>query len=133
MYMALKHSHLLFIALSLSFLAVRFLLSLRAPALLRKKFFKIAPHVVDTFLLLTAIGLMLTIQQYPFQTPWLTEKLLGLFAYIGLAVMALKRPHSADALGRFRRCFKLAGCRCKNSNHQNTVVFKLNRFVWLSG
>lgn len=90
MYMALKHSHMLFIALSVSFLAVRFLLSLRAPALLQKKFFKITPHVVDTFLLLTAIGLMLTIQQYPFQTPWLTEKLFGLFAYIGLAVMALK-------------------------------------------
>ncbi len=90
MYMALKHSHMLLIALSLSFLAVRFLLSLRAPAMLQKKFFKIAPHVVDTFLLLTAIGLMLTIQQYPFQTPWLTEKLFGLFAYIGLAVMALK-------------------------------------------
>lgn len=90
MYMALKHSHMLFIALSVSFLAVRFLLSLRAPALLQKKFFKITPHVVDTFLLLTAIGLMLTIQQYPFKTPWLTEKLFGLFAYIGLAVMALK-------------------------------------------
>jgi uncharacterized membrane protein SirB2 len=90
MYMALKHSHMLFIALSVSFLAVRFLLSLKAPALLQKKFFKIAPHVVDTFLLLTAIGLMVTIQQYPFQTPWLTDKLFGLFAYIGLAVMALK-------------------------------------------
>jgi uncharacterized membrane protein SirB2 len=88
--MALKHSHMLFIALSVSFLAVRFLLSLKSSALLQKKFFKIAPHVVDTFLLLTAIGLMLTIQQYPFQTPWLTEKLFGLFAYIGLAVMALK-------------------------------------------
>jgi len=90
MYMALKHSHMLFIALSVSFLAVRFLLSLKAPALLQKKFFKIAPHVVDTFLLLTAVGLMVTIQQYPFQTPWLTDKLFGLFAYIGLAVMALK-------------------------------------------
>jgi uncharacterized membrane protein SirB2 len=90
MYMALKHSHLLFIALSVSFLAVRFLLSLKAPALLQKKFFKIAPHVVDSFLLLTAIGLMLTIQQYPFQAPWLTEKLLGVFAYIALATMALK-------------------------------------------
>jgi uncharacterized membrane protein SirB2 len=73
-----------------SFLAVRFLLSLKAPALLQKKFFKIAPHVVDTLLLLTAVGLMVTIQQYPFQTPWLTDKLFGLFAYIGLAVMALK-------------------------------------------
>ena len=90
MYMALKHSHMLFIALSVTFLAVRFLLSLKSPALLQNKFLKIAPHVVDTFLLLTAIGLMLTIQQYPFQTPWLTEKLFGLFAYIGLAVMALK-------------------------------------------
>jgi uncharacterized membrane protein SirB2 len=88
--MALKHSHMLFIALSVSFLAVRFLLSLKAPALLQKKFFKIAPHVVDTFLLLTAIGLMVIIQQYPFQAPWLTEKVFGLFAYIGLAVMALK-------------------------------------------
>jgi uncharacterized membrane protein SirB2 len=88
--MALKHSHMLFIALSVTFLAVRFLLSLKSPALLQNKFLKIAPHVVDTFLLLTAIGLMLTIQQYPFQTPWLTEKLFGLFAYIGLAVMALK-------------------------------------------
>lgn len=90
MYMALKHSHMLFVALSVSFLVVRFLLSLKAPALLQKKFFKIAPHVVDTLLLLTAIGLMITIQQYPFQAPWLTEKLFGLFAYIGLAVMALK-------------------------------------------
>ncbi len=90
MYMALKHSHMLFIALSVSFLAVRFLLSLKAPELLQKKFFKIAPHIVDTFLLLTAIGLMFTIQQYPFQAPWLTEKLFVLFAYIGLAVMALK-------------------------------------------
>lgn len=90
MYMALKHSHMLFIALSVTFLAVRFLLSLKSPALLQNKFLKIAPHVVDTFLLLTAMGLMLTIQQYPFQTPWLTEKLFGLFAYIGLAVMALK-------------------------------------------
>lgn len=90
MYMALKHSHMLFIALSVTLLAVRFLLSLKSPALLQNKFLKIVPHVVDTFLLLTAIGLMLTIQQYPFQTPWLTEKLFGLFAYIGLAVMALK-------------------------------------------
>ena len=90
MYMALKHSHMLFIALSVTFLAVRFLLSLKSPALLQNKFLKIAPHVVDTFLLLTAIGLMLTIQQCPFQTPWLTDKLFGLFAYIGLAVMALK-------------------------------------------
>ncbi|WP_337881413.1 SirB2 family protein [Rheinheimera sp.] len=90
MYMALKHSHMLFVALSVAFLMVRFLLSLKAPALLQNKFFKIAPHLIDTLLLLTAVGLMWTIQQYPFQTPWLTDKLIGVLAYIALAFMALK-------------------------------------------
>ncbi|WP_337842599.1 SirB2 family protein [Rheinheimera sp.] len=90
MYMALKHSHMLFVALSVAFLVVRFLLSLKAPAVLQNKFFKIAPHLIDTLLLLTAVGLMWTIQQYPFQTPWLTDKLIGVLAYIALAFMALK-------------------------------------------
>ena len=90
MYMALKHSHMLFVALSVSFFIVRFLLSFKAPALLQKKFFKITPHVVDTLLLLTAIALMVTINQYPIQNAWLTDKVVGLFAYIALAVMALK-------------------------------------------
>jgi len=90
MYMALKHSHLLFVALSVTFLLLRFAIGLKAPQLLQKKFFKIAPHIVDTLLLLTAIGLMFTIQQYPFQQPWLTEKLIGVVAYIALAFFALK-------------------------------------------
>jgi uncharacterized membrane protein SirB2 len=46
--------------------------------------------VVDTVLLLTAIGLAIGIQQYPFTSGWLTAKLLGLFVYIGLGVVALR-------------------------------------------
>lgn len=90
MYMALKHTHLLLVAISLSLLLLRFGLSLKGSPLLQRKFLKIAPHVVDTFLLLSAVGLMLTISQYPFVTPWLTEKLIGVLAYIALGVMALK-------------------------------------------
>jgi uncharacterized membrane protein SirB2 len=90
MYMALKHTHLLLVAISLSLLMLRFGLSLRGSDLLQRKFLKIAPHVVDTLLLLSAIGLMLTIQQYPFVTPWLNEKLIGVMAYIALGVMAFK-------------------------------------------
>jgi len=90
MYMALKHSHLLFVAISLSLLMLRFGLALRGSNLLQHKFLKIAPHVVDTLLLLSAVGLMLTIGQYPFVTPWLTEKLIGVLAYIALGVMAFK-------------------------------------------
>lgn len=90
MYMALKHTHLLLVAISLAFLTLRFVLSLKGSGLLQHKFLKIAPHVVDTFLLLSAIGLMVTIQQYPFVNPWLTEKLIGVLAYIALGVMAFK-------------------------------------------
>lgn len=90
MYMALKHTHLLLVALSLALLVLRFVLSLKGSALLQRKFLKIAPHVVDTLLLLSAVGLMITINQYPFVTPWLTEKFIGILAYIALGVMALK-------------------------------------------
>ncbi len=90
MYMALKHTHLLLVAISLSLLLLRFGLTLKDSPLLQRKFLKIAPHVVDTLLLLSAVGLMLTISQYPFVTPWLTEKLFGVLAYIALGVMALK-------------------------------------------
>lgn len=90
MYMAIKHSHMLLVALSLAFLVLRFVLSLTGSALLQRKFFKVAPHIIDTFLLLSAGALMVTIQQYPFVNPWLTEKLLAVLAYIALGVMAFR-------------------------------------------
>ena len=90
MYMAYKHFHLLMAVLSVSFLLLRFAMSLKPAAMLQHKFFKIAPHVIDTLLLLSAIMLMLTIQQYPFVHAWLTEKLVAVLAYIALAVMAFR-------------------------------------------
>lgn len=90
MYMAFKHMHLLLIVLSVLLLFVRFALKIKDSALLERKLFKIAPHVVDTFLLLSALGLMLIIQQYPFVNGWLTEKVIALFAYIALGFSALR-------------------------------------------
>jgi len=90
MYMAYKHFHLMMVVLSVSFLLVRFAMSLKPAAVLQTKFFKIAPHVIDTLLLLSAVMLMLTLQQYPFVNPWLTEKFLAVLAYIALGVMAFK-------------------------------------------
>ncbi|CAM3764374.1 SirB2 family protein [Rheinheimera salexigens] len=90
MYMAFKHTHLLLVFVSVSFLLVRFVMSLKSAPLLQRKFFKIAPHVIDTFLLLSAVGLMLVLKQYPFVNPWLTEKLFAVIAYIILGVMAFK-------------------------------------------
>jgi uncharacterized membrane protein SirB2 len=45
-------------------------------------------------LLLSGIGLMLQIQQYPFVQHWLTAKLLALLAYILLGTVAIKRGRS---------------------------------------
>lgn len=90
MYMAYKHLHLLMVVLSVSFFLLRFVLSLKSAAILQRKFFKIAPHVIDTLLLISAIMLMLTLQQYPFVQSWLTEKLIAVLAYIALGVMAFK-------------------------------------------
>lgn len=90
MYMAFKHTHLLLVGLSVCLLLLRFVLVWKDSALMQNKLVKVVPHVVDTLLLLSAVALMLTIQQYPFVTPWLTDKFIGLLAYIGLGVMALK-------------------------------------------
>lgn len=90
MYMALKHSHMLFAMLSVLLLVVRFALLSKGSALLQTKFLKIVPHVVDTLLLLSAVSLMMTLSQYPISTPWLTDKVVGVAAYILMGVVALK-------------------------------------------
>ena len=50
---------------------------------------RVAPHVVDSLLLASAIGLVVGLEQYPFVHAWLTAKVLGLVAYIGLGMLAL--------------------------------------------
>lgn len=102
MYLAFKHTHLMLVGISVALLLFRFVLAWRDSPLLQTKLLKIVPHVVDTLLLLSAVALMLTIQQYPFVTPWLTDKLIGLLAYIALGVMALKgRTKVLRVLGLF--------------------------------
>ena len=90
LYPAVKHLHLMLIALSVLFFTVRFVLHLRGSALLEKKLLKIAPHIIDTFLLLSGVALCFIIQQFPFENAWLTEKLSAVIAYIVLAMIAMK-------------------------------------------
>lgn len=58
---------------------------------LNRKWVKIAPHVIDTVLLASAIVLTLQIKQYPLTHDWLTAKVIGLLAYIGFGMVALRR------------------------------------------
>lgn len=94
MYFAFKHLHMLCAAISIIGFIVRGALRIQGSALLQKKFVKIAPHIVDTLLLLSAIGLAVSIQQYPFTSAWLTAKLIGLIVYIFLGVVTLRIAQS---------------------------------------
>lgn len=90
-YLALKHLHVSFVVLSAAGFFLRGIWMLRSSPLLKRKWVRVAPHVVDTGLLGSAIAMAVLSAQYPFGYSWLTAKLLGLLAYIGFGTMALKR------------------------------------------
>lgn len=57
---------------------------------LRRRWVKIAPHVVDTTLLASAITLAIGIRQYPGVDAWLTAKVVGMLFYIGIGMVAFR-------------------------------------------
>jgi uncharacterized membrane protein SirB2 len=91
LYSATYFVHLTCVMLSISFFLVRGVWMLTDSGMLAYKFTKIAPHVIDTLLLGSAITLLFIIGQYPFINHWLTAKLIGLVVYIVLGTIAIKR------------------------------------------
>ena len=64
---------------------------LRRSPMLARRWVRVAPHVVDTLLLLSGILLVVRHQIYPNEQPWLAAKLAALLLYIVLGSIALKR------------------------------------------
>lgn len=95
MYEMVKYIHLTTIILSVVLFLLRFALNTMQSPLLQKKWLKIFPHVVDTFLILSAATLCVIIKQYPFIDAWVTEKLLALVMYIFMVTLALKLGHTS--------------------------------------
>ena len=100
MYLVLKQLHLTMVAASLALFVLRGAWMLRGSPRLAARWVKVLPHVVDSVLLASAIGLTITLRQYPFVQPWLTAKLLALVLYIILGSLALKpgRPQPLRAV-----------------------------------
>lgn len=90
-YVALKHLHVTAVTISVLFFVVRGVWMLVDSPWLRVRFVRVAPHVVDTVLLASALALAATVRQYPFVHGWLTVKVLGLVAYVVLGTIALRR------------------------------------------
>ena len=90
-YLWVKTLHVACVILSLAGFAARGALMLAASPLLNARWLRVAPHVVDTVLLASAAWLAWFLQQYPFVHGWLTAKVVGLLAYIGFGMVALRR------------------------------------------
>lgn len=96
-YLALRHVHIACVATSGTLFLLRGIFMLAAPDMLRQRWVRTVPHIVDTALLASAIGLATLSGQYPFAQPWLTAKVLALCAYIVLGAIALKHGRSMRA------------------------------------
>ncbi|BAN96192.1 invasion gene expression up-regulator SirB [Plautia stali symbiont] len=96
-YPLIKNLHLLTVAITITLFLLRFYWLTTGSALLQRRWVRIAPHINDTFLLLSGALLVLITHFYPFtpQGSWLTEKLLAVIIYIALGSVALsRRPRS---------------------------------------
>ncbi|MBI1424546.1 MAG: regulator SirB [Gammaproteobacteria bacterium] len=88
--MVLKFVHVSCAALSITGFLARSTLKFFRPHLLQRRWLKISPHVIDTILLASAIGLVIQIRQYPFVADWVTAKVIALLFYIGFGMWALR-------------------------------------------
>ncbi len=88
MYAGLKHSHMLFITVSIVLFQLRFFLkNLKKPI---AKPLKVIPHINDTLLLITGIALAYQASINPMEHNWLLAKIIALVLYIGFGIVALK-------------------------------------------
>ena len=91
----LRHLHMAMAGLSILGFVLRGFWAWRAPRLLARKPVKILPHIIDTLLLLSAIGLLVAYGWNPFAQAWLVAKIGLLIVYIGLGLVALKPWYGA--------------------------------------
>jgi uncharacterized membrane protein SirB2 len=92
----LKPLHVSLALLSGAGFALRGVWMLQGSAWLDARFTRVAPHVVDTALLLSGVGLAVLLRLSPAASPWLAAKLLLLIPYVAAGMLALRR-------GRTRR------------------------------
>jgi uncharacterized membrane protein SirB2 len=90
-YLVLKHVHVASAVVSFALFLLRGAWMLTGSRLSGSRISRIAPHVVDTILLASAIGLTVVLRQYPLAQDWLTAKVVALVVYIVLGSIALRR------------------------------------------
>jgi uncharacterized membrane protein SirB2 len=90
-YLWIRAVHVACAVASIAGFCARGILMLNESRWLKHRFVRIAPHVVDTLLLASAVWLAWFLGQVPFVHGWITAKIGALLAYIVLGSIALKR------------------------------------------
>jgi uncharacterized membrane protein SirB2 len=88
-FLFVRQLHIACVVASVTLFAVRGVMELMAKPWRQWRLLRIAPHVIDTLLLSTALWMAFLIGQYPFFDAWLTAKVLALVAYVLLGMRAL--------------------------------------------
>ena len=86
----IKSIHILLALISFFGFITRVVLSEVNSEILQRKWLKISPHVIDTFLLASGITLVFQGNWLAGEYGWLTAKIIALMGYIGLGVVAMR-------------------------------------------
>lgn len=92
----IKTIHVTCIVLSFSGFFVRGIWMLQGSAKLKQRWVKTAPHIIDTFLLVSAIVLAVQMRFSPLEHSWLMAKIIALLVYIGAGMVALRFGRSRN-------------------------------------
>jgi uncharacterized membrane protein SirB2 len=98
-YLALKHIHVSLVVISVLFFIVRFFWHSSNAAMARKKWVKIVPHIIDTLLIASIVGLVW--HSLVLAPAWYMNKTLGLIGYIVFAIIAMRAQTPLWRYGAF--------------------------------
>ncbi|MGZ8287756.1 MAG: SirB2 family protein [Telluria sp.] len=107
-YLSLKHAHMTLAATSISLFLIRGVWMLAGSPMLSRAWVRSAPHLVDSLLLASAIGLAWWGGVSPLSSQWLAAKIGALLVYIVLGSIALR--YGRTRLSRLAAFIAAIGC-----------------------
>ena len=87
----IKSLHIFFVLFSFFSFIARVILAATRPAVLKRKWLKISPHVVDTMLLLSGLTLVVQGHWLTFEYGWLVAKVIALLGYICFGTITMRQ------------------------------------------
>lgn len=87
----IRQMHVASVTLSFTLFFLRGLWMLQGTLTQRGRWVRVAPHLVDTVLLASAVALVVALALPVLETPWLLAKIAALLLYIVLGSVALRR------------------------------------------